>query len=195
MMKIAMAGLLLAALTVTNACSSKTATSSSDVDTSATAPATAPVDATMTAPPGDAAATPAPSSSAYTVTTKNGTATLGGGVDPSKLGAPVYPGAQANPDSNGSLSAETPEGSTVMATFKTNDGFDKVYDYYKSQMPAGSEGMKLSMGGASTAQWQIGKDGAADQVVVQVNADKTGAVTILITHVIKNNVSPAPSPT
>ena len=79
--------------------------------------------------------------------------------------------------------------------FKTLDGFDKVYDYYKSQMPAGSEGMKLSMGGASSATWQVGKDGAADQVVVQVNADKTGAVTILITHVIKNNVSPAPAST
>jgi len=93
-------------------------------------------------------------------------ATLAGGVDPSKRGATVYPGAQPNPDSNGGLSAETPEGSTVMAT-----------------------------GGASSATWQIGKDGAADQVVVQVNSDKAGQVTILITHVIKNNVSPAPSPT
>lgn len=176
-MRIAMAGLLLAASIVTSGCSNKAATSSA------------------TAPSGDSAASPAPASSGYTVTTKNGTATLGGGVDPSKLGAPVYPGAQPNPDAQGSLSAETPEGSTVMATFKTADGFDKVYDYYKSQMPAGSEGMKLSMGGASSAMWEVGKDGSADQVVVQVNSDKTGEVTILITHVIKNNVSPIPSPT
>ncbi len=175
-MRIAMAGLLLAASIVTSGCSNKAATSSA------------------TAPSGDSAASPAPASSGYTVTTKNGTATLGG-VDPSKLGAPVYPGAQPNPDAQGSLSAETPEGSTVMATFKTADGFDKVYDYYKSQMPAGSEGMKLSMGGASSAMWEVGKDGSADQVVVQVNSDKTGEVTILITHVIKNNVSPIPSPT
>jgi hypothetical protein len=187
-MRIATAGLLLAALIMTSACSNKAATSTNDAVAS-------PADAAATATPDNSAASPDPASSGYTVTTKNGTATLGGGVDASKLGAPVYPGAQPNPDSNGSLSAETPEGSTVMATFKTSDGFDKVYDYYKAQMPAGTEGMKLSMGGASSATWQVGKDGAADQVVVQVNADKTGAVTILITHVIKNNVSPAPSTT
>jgi hypothetical protein len=189
-MKIATAGLLLAALIMTSACSNK-ATSASDTAANAASDASA----AATATPDNSGAAPAPSSSSYTMTTKNGTATLGGGVDPTKLGAPIYPGALPNPDSNGSLSAQTPEGSTVMATFKTADGFDKVYDYYKSQMPAGSEGMKLSMGGASSATWQVGKDGAADQVVVQVNSDKTGAVTILITHVIKNNVSPAPAST
>jgi hypothetical protein len=190
-MRIATAGLLLAALIMTSACSNKAATSTNDAaDSSANTAANSAADTTA-----NAAASPAPASSGYTVTTKSGTATLGGGVDASKLGAPVYPGAQPNPDSNGSLSAETPEGSTVMATFKTADGFDKVYDYYKAQMPAGTEGMKLSMGGASSATWQVGNDGSADQVVVQVNSDKTGEVTILITHIIKNNVSPAPSPT
>jgi hypothetical protein len=194
-MRIATAGLLLAALIMTSACSNKAATSTNDAAaTSANTTANTAADTTANAAD-NSAASPAPASSGYTVTTKNGTATLGGGVDASKLGAPVYPGAQPNPDSNGSLSAETPDGSTVMATFKTSDGFDKVYDYYKAQMPAGTEGMKLSMGGASSATWQVGKDGSADQVVVQVNSDKTGEVTILITHVIKNNVSPAPSPT
>jgi hypothetical protein len=192
-MRIATAGLVLAALIMTSACSNKAATSSNDA--AANAAAASPAEATASTPPDGCAASPDPASSVYTVTTKNGTATLGGGVDASKLGAPVYPGAQPNPDSNGSLSAETPEGSTVMATFKTADGFDKVYDYYKAQMPAGTEGMKLSMGGASSATWEVGKDGSADQVMVQVNSDKTGEVTILITHIIKNNVSPAPSPT
>lgn len=201
-MRFATAGLLLAALIMTSACSNKAATSSSDAAASsansAASSANSAADAAnaaATTPSENSAASPDPASSGYTVTTKNGTATLGGGVEPSKLGAPIYPGAQPNPDAQGSLSAETPEGSTVMATFKTNDGFDKVYDYYKSQMPAGSEGMKLSMGGASSATWEVGKDGSADQVVVQVNSDKTGLVTILITHVIKTNVSPAPSPT
>jgi hypothetical protein len=194
-MKIATAGLLLAAVIVTSACSNKTSTSTTTSGDVTNTAAAAPADATNAATPDNSATSPAPSSSGYTVSTKNGTATLGGGVDPSKLGAPVYPGAQVNPDSNGSLSAETPEGSTVMATFKTSDGFDKVYDFYKSQMPAGSEGMKMSMGGASSAMWQVGKDSGPDQVVVQVNSDKAGAVTILITHVIKNNVSPAPAST
>jgi hypothetical protein len=192
-MRIATAGLLLAALIMTSACSNKAATTANDASATSTSDAAA--DATATATPDDSAASPAPSSSAYTVTTKGGTATLGGGIDPSKLGAPIYPGAQPNPDSQGSLSAETSEGSTVLASFKTTDPFDKVYDYYKSQMPAGSEGMKLSMGGASSATWQVGKDGSADQVVVQVTSDKGGEVTILITHIIKNNVSPEPSPT
>jgi hypothetical protein len=195
-MRIATAGLLLAALIMTGACSNKAATSSGDAAaSSANAAGGSPADATATPPPDDSAASPAPSSSALTVTTKDGTATVGGGVDPSKLGAPVYPGAQPDPESQGSISAETPDGSTYIELFKTQDGFDKVYDYYKSQMPAGSEGMKLSMGGASSATWQVGKDGGPDQVLVQVNADKTGKVSILMTHVIKTNVSPAPSPT
>ncbi|HTA37932.1 MAG TPA: hypothetical protein VK760_02590 [Candidatus Acidoferrales bacterium] len=194
-MKIATAGLLLAALIVTSACSNKastTATTSGDVTNTAAA---APADAAATATPDNSAASPAPASSGMTVTTKDGTATIGGGVDPSKLGAPVYPGATIDPDAQGSISAQTPEGSTYIQMFKTPDGFDKVYDFYKAQMPAGSEGMKMSMGGASSATWQVGKDGGPDQVLVQVNADKTGKVSILITHVIKTNASPAPAST
>jgi hypothetical protein len=182
-MRIATAGLLLAALIVASACSNKAATSSGAATPPPSA-AASPADATdtsaPTATPDDSAASPAP---------------VGSSVDPSKLGAPVYPGAQPDPGSQAGISAQTPEGSTYIGMFKTMDGFDKVYAYYKSQMPAGSEGMKLSMGGASSAMWQVGKDGAPDEVLVQVNSDKTGKVSILITHVIKNNASPAPSPT
>jgi hypothetical protein len=196
-MRVATAGILLAGLIVTSACSNKAATTSSDASTAAPADSAAPAAAATDAAAATATDTPAPDATATTLTvqTKNGTATLSGDVDPSKLGAPIYPGAQANPEAQGSFSASTNEGSTVIATFKTTDPFDKVYDYYKSQLPTGSEAMKMSMGGASTAQWQIGKEGSADQVVVQVTSDKAGQVTILITHTIKNNVSPAPSPT
>ena len=129
------------------------------------------------------------------MTTKEGTATLGGGVDPSKLGGPVYPGAKVDPNSNGSLSASTDKGSTVMAMFKSPDPFEKVYQFYKAQMPAGSEGMKLSMGGESSATFAVGKDGSPDQVVVQINAKDGADTSILITHIIRTDVSPAPSPT
>jgi hypothetical protein len=200
-MRVATAGFLLAGLLMTSACSNKAASSA---DATATAAAT---DSTATAANAADADSPAPTDAptdasgatatpaSMTVHTKDGDATLGGAVDPTKLGAPIYPGAKTDPNTQGSFSASTSEGSTVVATFETNDPFDKVYDYYKAQMPAGSEGMKMSMGGVSTAEWQVGQDGAGDEVLVQVTSNKEGKVKVLITHTIKNNSSPAPSPT
>jgi hypothetical protein len=182
-LRIATAGLLLAALVATSACSNKATTTSSDGST------------TTTTADGSSMTTDASGNGkSVTVQTKEGSATFGTGVDPGKLGAPVYPGAQTSPDSQGSFSASTNAGSTVMATFKTTDDFGKVYDYYKAQMPAGSEGMKMSMGTASSATFQVGKDGAPDQVTVQISSDKPGQTTILIAHVVKNGASAAPSP-
>jgi hypothetical protein len=193
-MRIATAGLLLAALVTTSACSNKAATSSSDTNAAAadtTSTVASPADATAT--PDDSAASPAPASSALTVTTKDGTTTIGGNLDQTKLGEPVYPGAQPDPNAASSMSAQTPQGSTYIGMFDTPDNFDKVYDYYKTQMPPGSEKMKMSMGGASSATWQVGKDGGPDEILVQVNSDKAGKVSILITHVTKNDASPAPA--
>src|SRR5215469_18130248 len=68
-----------------------------------------------------------------TVSGDQGSVTVGKGVDTSKLGAPVYPGAAS--DDNG-VSFSGQQGSATMASFKTGDDFEKVYDYYKSQMPA-----------------------------------------------------------
>jgi hypothetical protein len=196
-MRVATAGLLLAAVLMTSACSNKAASST---DASATAAATAADASNAATAPTDTPAAPADASGAtatpgMTVHTKDGDATIGGSVDTSKLGAPVYPGATTDPNSQGSLSASSNTGSTVIATYQTPDTFDKVYDYYKSQMPAGSEGMKMSMGGISTAAWQVGKDGGPDIVLVQVTSDKDGKVKILISHVIRTDISPAPSPT
>jgi hypothetical protein len=184
-MRVATAGLLLAALLMTSACSNKAASTDASATAAATDAPSAPADAS------GATATPA----SMSVHTKDGDATIGGAVDPSKLGAPVYPGATTDPNSQGSLSASTSSGSTVIATFQTPDSFDKVYDFYKAQMPAGSEGMKMSAGGVSTAAWQVGTDGGPDIVLVQVTSDKDGKVRIMMSHVIKTDVSPAPSPT
>ena len=122
-----------------------------------------------------------------TVQSNNGTLTTGkNAVDPSKLGAPVYPGAEQSQD--GGIAVSGNQGSTQMAVFKTTDPFDKVYDYYKSQLPAGSEKMKMSEGSESMATFQIGDDKSPDQTTVMISA-KDGATQILITHGLQNKQS------
>lgn len=118
-----------------------------------------------------------------TVQTKEGTTSIGQNVDTSKLGAPVYPGAQAN--AQGAITSTTDKGTSVMAGFKTGDPFDKVAAFYKQQLPAGSEKMNLTAGNGSIASFQIGTGGARDQVAVQVTSSKPGETDILITHITK----------
>jgi hypothetical protein len=115
-----------------------------------------------------------------TVQSSGGTSSLAGGpVDPAKLGAPVYPGATAN--ANGSLSAVTPKSATYVASFNTPDDFEKVYGFYKAQMPAGSEQLKAIVGADSAARFQTG-DADKDQVTVNIST-KAGATTIAIAHI------------
>lgn len=118
-----------------------------------------------------------------TVQTSEGTMNLGRNVDASKLGAPVYPGATAK--DQGSISTTTADGTNTIAAFKTTDPFDKVYAYYKQQLPAGSEKMKISTGDTQMASFQVGAQNGPDQVGVQITSDKTGTTNILISHVMK----------
>lgn len=128
---------------------------------------------------GDATVTQNAGSQSVTVQTSSGAVTVGGSVDPSQLGAPVYPGAQAN--SEGSVSYSGADGG-AMAAFKTTDDFDKVYEYYKSQMPAGSEKMKMQSGDSSVAEFVVSAgDG---ETAVQISG-KTGETDIIITHKAK----------
>jgi hypothetical protein len=118
-----------------------------------------------------------------TVQTSEGTMNLGQTVDTSKLGAPVYPGATAK--DRGSISTTTAAGTNTIATFKTTDPFDKVYAYYKQQLPAGSERMKMSTGDTQMASFQVGDQNGPDQVGVQISSDKAGTTNILISRVTK----------
>jgi len=118
-----------------------------------------------------------------TVETSEGTVAVNQGVDRSKLGAPVYPGAESK--DSGSISSSGASGSSVIAAFKTSDPFEKVYDYYKQQLPTGSEKMKMSSGDNSIASFQTGDENGPDQVTVQVTSDKAGETDIVITHVSK----------
>jgi hypothetical protein len=115
-----------------------------------------------------------------TVQTSDGTMAIGQGVDPAKLGVPVYPGAQAGQPA--SITTATGNGSTVIASFTTVDAFDKVYAYYKQQLPAGAERMKATSGNGSVASFQVGSQTAPDTVAVQISSDKPNVTSILITH-------------
>jgi len=111
------------------------------------------------------------------VTTKEGTVTVGGSADPNALGAPVYPGATKNDDQSSFI--VTGKDAGAYAAFKTADAFDKVYDYYKSQLPAGSEKMKMASGDTSLAEFDM-KD-PKGETLVEVQG-KTGETVIIITH-------------
>jgi hypothetical protein len=124
-----------------------------------------------------------------TVQTKEGTTSIGQGVDPAKLGAPVYPGAQAN--EQGAIMSSTDKGTSVMAGFKTSDAFDKVESFYKQRLPAGSEKMNVATSNGSTASFQVGAVDSNDQVVVQVTSSKPGETDVLITRITKPGASPA----
>jgi len=67
-----------------------------------------------------------------------------------------------------------------MINLQTADSFDKVYAFYKQQMPANSEKMKMSAGGTSMAEFQVG-DTDADRKSVAITQKGSDPTSILIT--------------
>jgi hypothetical protein len=110
-----------------------------------------------------------------TISTKDGTETMGkDAVDPAKLGVPVYPGATQG--QNGLNITAANGSSTQMAVFSTTDSFDKVYDWYSSQLPKESQMMKASSGDSSVAEFSIGSDPkqpAKTTITISGKNDKT----------------------
>jgi hypothetical protein len=129
---------------------------------------------------GTATVTTSNDDKSVTVQTNEGTMAIGQGVDPAKLGAPVYPGALAGQPE--SITTATGRQSTVIAGFTTADAFDKVYVYYKQRLPAGAERMKVTSGNGSVASFQVGNPTSPDAVTVQISSDKPNVTSILITH-------------
>ena len=120
-----------------------------------------------------------------TVQGKEGTVTAGkGAVDTAKLGLPIYPGADAS--QNAGWSGQSKEGSGAMAVMTTKDSFDKVYAWYKSQMPAGSEKMHMTGESGSSAVFQVGKEGDKEQKAVTITGEKD-TTTIMLTSGTKSN--------
>ncbi|MGB6984549.1 MAG: hypothetical protein WBD74_01095 [Candidatus Aquilonibacter sp.] len=134
---------------------------------------------TVSTSSGDTTVTQDASGQSTTVKTDQGTVTVGKSADPSQLGAPVYPGADANTE--GTVSYTGTNGG-AMAAFKTTDDFDKVYQFYKSKLPAGSEKMKMASGDSSVAEFAV--ESTDGETAVQISG-KSGETDIIITHKAK----------
>jgi hypothetical protein len=117
-----------------------------------------------------------------TISNDQGQVTVGASPDAAKLGAPVYPGATQSP---GGVVVSTVNGSGAVASFKTTDAFDKVYDFYKSQLPPDAEKMKTSSGTQSMAMFSTKVSGSTDTVLVQIASSDTGT-GIVITRASKH---------
>jgi hypothetical protein len=118
-----------------------------------------------------------------TITGKEGTVTVGQNtVDLSKLGVPVYPGAQQV----GSLAGTSSHGSGQVVSLKTADSFDQVSAWYKSQLPTGAQQVSSTSGGSSFAEFMLSNQGAMVMVT-----SKPGETDIVITTA----TTPAPTAT
>ena len=118
------------------------------------------------------------------VTTGRGTAIIGrGAVDAKALGLPLYPDTIAN--QTGAMASNSSEGSKHVVSLMTHDPFDKVYQWYRAHMPAGSEQLHMDDPSGSIATFVIGKEGAPDVRSVQIQTN-AGTTTILLSHLTKN---------
>jgi hypothetical protein len=108
----------------------------------------------------DATATPAMSSSGATMD------------DKTKL--PLYPGATA-----ATSGSSANEAGTVLTT---GDSFDKVYSWYKSKLPAGSEKAKIDAAGISSATFQTDVTDGTGTVAITSQAGKTVISLAMTSH-------------
>jgi len=98
-----------------------------------------------------------------------------------KLGAPIYPGAHRN--DQGTFTSVNARERHVIAGFTTAEPFDKVYAFYKAQLPPGSERLTIDKSNGSVANFRFVDAGAANVVTVYVTQSKPGETNILIARV------------
>lgn len=114
-----------------------------------------------------------------TVQASDATMTMGKGVvDAASLGVPIYTGAT---EDEGSMSVSGTKGSTQVVAFSTPDSFDKVYEFYKSKMPAGSQKMKVDSGDSSLAEFVVGGQKAGEMTTLVMITKKDDKTSITIT--------------
>ncbi len=110
-----------------------------------------------------------------TVQSKEGTAVAGKGAvnaASASLGLPVYPGATAQTGYTGSNA----QSSGALVELTTKDSFDKVYAWYKGQLPAGAEKIKTSSASGDMAVFQVNKEGEKTQKVITITASSDGTM-------------------
>ena len=83
-------------------------------------------------------------------------------------GAPVYPGAREH-------------FTRGIARFSTADRFDRVYAFYKRQMPVGSELLHVREAGSSMACFRLDDEQDFEQTSVTITG-KSNGTDILIRH-------------
>jgi hypothetical protein len=128
---------------------------------------------------GDTTVTSDDGNKSMTVTTKEGTTTIGrNAVDVAKLGVPVYPGAVPG---EGGFSFAAGNGNTQMVTLTTGDAFDKVADWYKNRLGKDSEQMRVSNENSSVAEYTIGaagKGAPSAAITITGKKDKTDIMIV-----------------
>lgn len=113
-----------------------------------------------------------------TVQNKQGSMILGkNAVDPAGLGVPIYPGATQG---EGAMSVTSKTGSGQMASFESGDSFEKVYQWYKSRMPAGSEKMKFGSGDSAVAEFVTGGTKPGQLQTMVMLSEKKGSTDIIV---------------
>jgi hypothetical protein len=129
---------------------------------------------------GSVTVTTSQDSKSATFQTGESTTSIGQSVDTTRLGAPVYPGAQMGQPA--SIATVAGHASTVIANFETTDAFDKVDAYYRQRLPVGAEKMRVTSANGSVASFQIGDAAGRDITTVQISSDKPNVTNVLITH-------------
>lgn len=118
------------------------------------------------------------SNKTVTVRSSAGTVRMGRGlVTSASLGVPIYTGATQD---DNAISVQSSKGSGEMASFTTADPFEKVYAFYHSKMPPGSEKMKVDQDGSSMAEFLEGADtpGAVQTLVMISGKDGKTVITV-----------------
>ena len=121
------------------------------------------------------------------VETKEGALTVRSGpqaLNEAELGVPLYPGAEVV--HSGQLAETTDSGSEIATSYSltTNDSFDKVASFYRSNLKDVHHAMDQTMGGQRMSMFMTGKEG--DMRTIQVMASTAGGPTsIQITRVVE----------
>lgn len=137
---------------------------------------------TVTTGNGAATVTTNEDNNTTTVQTKEGTFKTGkGAVDLVSLAVPIYPGAAASESGGYAMSGK--QGNAQVVSLTSNDDFARVYAWYKAQMPAGSEKMRITSGATRMAEFALGEN-TKDTRTVMIQAQQR-RTSILISHNVK----------
>jgi hypothetical protein len=121
------------------------------------------------------------------VETEEGALTVQSGpqtVSEAEVGVPIYPGAKVV--HSGHLAETKDAASGIAATYSltTNDSFDKVVSFYRSNLKDVQHAMDQTMGDRKMSMFMMGKEG--DMRTIQVMASTSGGPTsIQITKVVE----------